>query len=115
MSVAYRRPLTLDLTLDTLPKRTMSALARSLRLSRLPQVALLTIAFVACATAQDPEVEGDGTGNFPAVGGGGAGNAGTASTGGSKGGSLPIAGTNSFPPTAGTTSTDQRCGYFSPG
>ena len=80
----------------------MSALARSFRRLRSTQAAVLTLALVACATAQDPEIDdnGGGTGNFPTSGSGGA--SGAATTGG-KGGSLPLAGTT-FVPTAGTNS-----------
>lgn len=61
----------------------------------------MTLTLVACATAQDPEVDtGPGTGNVPATGGSAGGSGGNAATGGS-GGSLPIAGTTTFP-TAGT-------------
>lgn len=60
---------------------------------------------MACATAQDPEVDdtGSGTGNKSSVGGGGSGGSGAAANGGT-GSTVPLAGTTSIP-TAGTTST----------
>jgi hypothetical protein len=80
----------------------MSALVRSFRRLRSTQAVVVTLTLVACATAQDPNVDdnGTGTGDMPATGGGG--NGGSAATGG-KGGSLPIAGTTTFP-MAGTNS-----------
>jgi hypothetical protein len=84
----------------------MSALARSFRRLRSPQAAVLTLTLVACATAQDPEIDdnGGGTANSPAVGGGGSGSGGSASTGG-KGGGLPLAGTTSTPTAGSSTGT----------
>jgi hypothetical protein len=84
----------------------MSALARSSHVLRFCQVAVLTGAFAACATAQDPEIDETSTGNAPAVGGGGGGGGGGApSASGGHAGTLPLAGTTSFPSGGSGTAT----------
>jgi hypothetical protein len=85
-------------------QRNMPALVRSLRRLGPSHLAFLTLVLAACATAQEPdEVDGNGSGNAPAVGGGsGTTNAGASSTGGKGGSGVIVTGGLPGTTTAGT-------------